>query len=101
MMPILHPLLAALDLRLPRIGAIRCILSKIMRIQSSRLFAFVTLVAMGAPLCAQQQAAAPQGAERQAAPAPAAAKPQDTEAREPLPNVVAPCSHNKPPPSDP
>src|SRR5260370_5812012 len=100
MMPILHPLLAGRDRRLARMGAMRCSLAKIMGIQSSRLFAFVTLVAMGAPLCAQQQAAAPQGAERQAAPAPAAAKPQDTEVWEPVPNVVAPGANNTAPPSD-
>src|SRR5258708_12546697 len=100
MMPILHPWWAAVDVRLRRIGAIRCILSKIMRIQSSRLFAYVTLVAMGAPLCAHQPAAAPQGAERQADPARAAAKPQDTEVWEPVPNVVAPGANNTAPPSD-
>ena len=71
-----------------------------MRIQFSRLLAFATLVAVGAPLPAQQPAAAPQGAERQAAPAPAAAKPQDTEVWEPVPKVVTPGPNNAAPPSD-
>src|SRR5438309_2128496 len=70
------------------------------RIQSSGLLAFATLVAMGAPLCAQQPAAAPQGAERQAVPAAAAAKPQDTEVWEPVPKVVTPGANNTAPPSD-
>jgi hypothetical protein len=71
-----------------------------MRIQFSRLLAFATLVAMGAHLSAQQPVAAPQGAERQTAPAPAAAKPQDTEVWEPVPKVVTPGANNTAPPSD-
>ncbi|HWY20357.1 MAG TPA: DUF1080 domain-containing protein [Candidatus Acidoferrum sp.] len=73
--------------------------------QFSRLLTFATLVAMGAPLSAQQPAATPQGAERQAVPAPAAAKPQsakpeDTEVWEPVPSVVTPSDSNTAPPSD-
>src|SRR5229473_1248612 len=68
--------------------------------QFSGLLAFATLVALGSPLSAQQPAAAPQGAERQAAPAPAAAKPQDTEVWEPVPKVVTPGATNAAPPSD-
>ena len=71
-----------------------------MRIPFSRLLAFATLFASGAPLCAQQPAAAPQGAERQAAPAPAEATPQDTEVWEPVPKVVTPGANNTAPPSD-
>jgi hypothetical protein len=76
-----------------------------MRMQFSRLLTFATLVAMGAPLSAQQPAATPQGAERQAVPAPAAAKPQsakpeDTEVWEPVPSVVTPSDSNTAPPSD-
>jgi hypothetical protein len=71
-----------------------------MRIQFSRLLAFATLVGMGALLFAQQPAAAPQGAERQAATAPAAAKPEDTEVWEPVPKVVTPGASNMAPPSD-
>src|SRR5260370_2450676 len=67
--------------------------------QFSRLLAFATLVALGSPLSAQQPVAAPQGAERQAAPAPAA-KPQDTEVWEPVPKVVTLGAHNAAPPSD-
>src|SRR5260370_17007667 len=67
--------------------------------QFSRLLAFATLVALGSPLSAQQPAAAPQGAERQAAPAPAAAKPQDTEVWDPVPKVVTLPSNNPAPPS--
>jgi len=76
-----------------------------MRIQFSRLLAFATLVAMSAPLSAQQPPSAPQGTEQQAAPAPAAAKPQsakpeDTEVWEPVPSVVTPGANNTAPPSD-
>jgi hypothetical protein len=67
--------------------------------QFSRLLAFATLVALGSPLSAQQPVAAPQGAERQAAPAPAA-KPQDTEVWEPVPKVVTLGANNAAPPSD-
>jgi hypothetical protein len=77
-----------------------CILSKIMRIQFSRLFAFATLFAVGVPLHGQQPAAAPQGVKRQAVPAPAAPKPEDTEVWEPVPKVVTPGSNNTAPPSD-
>src|SRR6202049_1722307 len=71
-----------------------------MRIQFSRLLAFATLVAMGVHLSAQQPVAAPQGAERQAAPAPAAPKAQDTEVWEAVPKVVTPGPNNTAPPSD-
>jgi hypothetical protein len=71
-----------------------------MRIQLSRLLVFATLLAIGAPFSAQQPAATPQGAERQAAPAPAAAKPEDTEVWEPVPKVVTPGANNMAPPSD-
>ena len=70
-----------------------------MRIECSRLLAFATLVAISAPLSAQQPAAAPQGTERQATPAPVAA-PADTEVWEPVPKVVTPGSNNSAPPSD-
>jgi hypothetical protein len=68
--------------------------------QFSRLLAFATVVALGSPLSAQQPAATPQGVERPAAPAPAAAKPQDTEVWEPVPKVVTPGANNAAPPSD-
>ncbi len=76
-----------------------------MRIQFSRLLAFAALVALGAPLSAQQPSAAPQGTEQQAAPVPAeakppAAKPEDTEVWEPVPKVVTPGANNTAPPSD-
>jgi hypothetical protein len=71
-----------------------------MRIQFSRLLVFATLLAMGAPLSGQQRAAAPQGAPQQAAPASAAAKPEDTELWEPVPKVVTPGVNNTAPPSD-
>jgi hypothetical protein len=70
-----------------------------MRIQLSKLLQFATLVAMSASLPAQQPAATPQSAERQAAPAPVAA-PADTEVWEPVPNVVTPGTNNTAPPSD-
>jgi len=63
-----------------------------MRMQFSRLLAFAILIAIGVPLCAQQQAPAPQ--------APAAAKPEDSEVWEPEPNVVTPGANNMAPPSD-
>src|SRR5712671_558754 len=71
-----------------------------MSIQFSRLLAFVILVAMATPLSAQRPATAPPGTDPQAAPAPAAAKPQDTEVWEPVPNVVTPGANNTAPPSD-
>src|SRR3982074_580788 len=71
-----------------------------MRIQFVRLLAFAILIAMDVPLFAQQPAPATQGSERQAAPAPAAAKPEDTEVWQPVPNVVTPGSPNTAPPSD-
>ena len=76
-----------------------------MLIQFLRLLAFATLIAMDAPifaqqLFAQQPAAAPQGAERQAVPASASAKPEDTEVWEPVPEVVTPGVTNAAPPSD-
>jgi len=55
---------------------------------------------MGAHLSAQQPVAATQSAEPQTAPAPAAAKPQDTEVWEPVPKVVTPGANNTAPPSD-
>src|SRR5882672_2577196 len=73
---------------------------KSMRIQPSRLLVFATLLAIGAPLSAQQSAAALPGAERQTATAPAAAKPEDTEVWEPVPKVVTPGANNAAPPSD-
>src|SRR5260370_16697634 len=63
-----------------------------MRMQFSRLLAFAILIAIGLPLCAQEQAPAPQ--------APAAAKPEDSEVWEPEPNVVTPGANNMAPPSD-
>jgi len=71
-----------------------------MRIQFSRLLAFATLVAIRAHLSVQQTVAATQRAERQTAPAPAAAQPQDTEVGEPVPKVVTPGANNTAPPSD-
>jgi hypothetical protein len=55
---------------------------KIMRFQFSKVFAFAALLAMGAPLFAQQ------------------ARPQDTEVWEPVPKVVTPGATNAAPPSD-
>jgi hypothetical protein len=55
---------------------------KIMRFQFSKVFAFAGLLAVGAPLFAQQ------------------ARPQDTEVWEPVPKVVTPGATNAAPPSD-
>src|ERR1700736_4010023 len=71
-----------------------------MRIQFVRLLAFAILIAMDVPLFAQQPPPATQGSERQAAPAPAAARPEDTEVWQPVPNVVTPGATNTAPPSD-
>jgi hypothetical protein len=78
--------------------------------QFFRLFVFLVLVGMGANLRGQQPATGAQGAERQAAPAADAAKPQsakaesakpeDTEVWEPEPKVVTPGTKNGGPPSD-
>jgi hypothetical protein len=57
-----------------------------MRIQFSTFLAFSALVAMAAPLYAQQAAGA--------------AKPEDTEVWEPVPKVVTPGATNAAPPSD-
>ena len=77
-------------------GAIRCILLESMRIRFSRLLGFATLLAMGAPLCAQQPPAAakPQSAKSESA------KPEETEVWEPVPSVVTPGASNTAPPSD-
>jgi len=72
-------------------GAIRCILLESMRIRFSRLLGFATLLAMGAPLCAQQPPAAAK---------PQSAKPEETEVWEPVPSVVTPGASNTAPPSD-
>src|SRR5437762_2400423 len=61
---------------------------KIMRIQFSALLAFTTLIAVAAPLAAQEPSAAP------------APKPQDTEVWEPVPPIVTPGATNAAPPSD-
>src|SRR5258705_12591637 len=76
-----------------------------MRIQFSSLLAFTSFVVMGTLLFAQQPAAAPQGAQQQAAPAtaeakPQTAKPEDTEVWDPVPKVVTPGANNAAPPSD-
>jgi 3-keto-disaccharide hydrolase len=76
-----------------------------MRIQFLTLLGFATLIAMSAPISAQQPAAAPQGTEQQAAPAPAeakppATKPEDTEVWEPVPKALTPGANNTAPPSD-
>jgi len=76
-----------------------------MRIQSFRILACATAVALAVPLSAQQPAA-PQGAGRQAAPpaargaAPGAPKHEDTEVYEPVPPVVTPGTVDSAPPSD-
>src|SRR5580693_61067 len=57
-----------------------------MHIQFSKFLAFGTLIAMAAPLAAQQPAAAP--------------KPQDTEVWGPVPKVVTPGADDAAPPSD-
>jgi hypothetical protein len=57
-----------------------------MRIQFSFLLTFATLIAVVAPLSAQQPAAQP--------------KPEDTEVWEPVPKVVTPAPNNTAPPSD-
>ncbi len=62
----------------------------------SKLLGFVAVIAVAAPLSAQQ--AAPGGAGRQgAAQGP---KPQDTEVWEPVPNIVTPGATDSAPPSD-
>ena len=68
-----------------RIG---CILIRIMSISSSKIFAFASLIALAAPLSAQQPTA------------PGAPKPEDTEVYEPVPPVVMPGVSNSAPPSD-
>jgi hypothetical protein len=60
-------------------------LLQIMRIQSPKVLAFATLIALASPLFAQQ---------------PAAPKPEDTEVYEPVPPVVTPGVTNGAPPSD-
>jgi hypothetical protein len=67
---------------------------------SSLLLSFAALIVMSNFLSAQQPSAAPQETERQAAPATAAAKPEDTEVWQPVPNVVTPAASNAAPPSD-
>jgi Domain of Unknown Function (DUF1080) len=78
-------------------------LSRSMRIRFSRFLAFATLLAVAAPLVAQQPSAAP-GTGRQGAPvkgmATAAPRPQDTEVWEPVPKVVTPGATDAAPPSD-
>jgi hypothetical protein len=70
-----------------------------MRIQILRLLALTTLVIVGCALYAQETAVRQSG-ERQAAPPPAAPKPEDTELWEPLPKVVTPAADCNAPPSD-
>src|SRR5258706_16286706 len=74
-----------------------------MRIQFSSLLAFTSFVVMDTLLFAQQPAAAPQGAQQQAAPAtaeakPQTAKPEDTEVWDPVPKGVTPGANNAAPP---
>lgn len=69
-----------------------------MRIQNSKVLAFVTLIVLAAPLSAQQ-VPSPQGAAIQAVTS-SALKPQDTEVYEPVPPVVTPGASNSAPPSD-
>jgi hypothetical protein len=66
-----------------------------MPIQLSKVLAFATLVAVVAPLSAQQPAT-PSSAGSQAA----AGRPEDTEFWEPVPKVVTPGASNTAPPSD-
>jgi hypothetical protein len=65
-------------------------LLKIMRISSSKFFAFAAMIVVAAPLCRQQLAAQQ----------PAASKPEDTEIWSPEPKVVSPGAANEAPPSD-
>ncbi len=58
--------------------------SRAPRIRFSKFLAFATLIAVAAPLCAQESAP----------------KPQDTEVWEPVPNVVTPGATDAAPPSD-
>ncbi len=68
-----------------------------MRLPSSKIFAFASLLAVAASLFAQPPAA-PQSAAQQGSPG--AAKPEDTEVWEPVPPVVTPGANNTAPPSD-
>jgi hypothetical protein len=68
----------------------------IMRIQDSKLLFFAAVIAVTAPISAQQPPAQP-GTEQQASTAPAAPKPQDTEVWAPVPKVVTPGDNNAPP----
>src|SRR4051812_14983188 len=74
-----------------------------MRMHSFKILALMAVVS-ATPLFAQQPAApaAPQGAGRQGAAAPAAGAPkhEDTEFYEPVPPVVTPGANNTAPPSD-